>query len=84
MTVVVAGTDTDVGKTVFAAALVGALEGCYWKPVQCGLEGETDADVVRRLSGAPAERILPEAYRLASARLSAPCRRAREDRDRRQ
>ena len=40
--VVVAGTDTDIGKTVFAAALTQALDGYYWKPVQAGLEGETD------------------------------------------
>jgi dethiobiotin synthetase len=61
---VVAGTDTDVGKTVFAAALAAALDGYYWKPVQCGLAGETDAEVVRRLSGLPKDRILPEVYRL--------------------
>ena len=61
---VVAGTDTDVGKTVFAAALVAALDGCYWKPVQAGLQGETDREIVRRLSGVPEQRLLPEAYRL--------------------
>ncbi len=61
---IVTGTDTGIGKTVFSAALAGALGGYYWKPVQAGLEGETDSDVVRRLSGLAAERILPEAYRL--------------------
>jgi dethiobiotin synthetase len=61
---VVAGTNTDVGKTVFAAALVAALDGCYWKPVQCGLAGETDAQIVQRLSELPQARILPEAHRL--------------------
>ena len=35
---VVTGTDTDVGKTVFAAALTGALDAHYWKPVQAGLD----------------------------------------------
>jgi dethiobiotin synthetase len=60
---VVAGTDTDVGKTVFAAALVAALDGQYWKPVQCGLADETDAEIVGRLSGLPRDRILPEVYR---------------------
>jgi dethiobiotin synthetase len=65
--IVVAGTDTDVGKTVFAAALTRALDGYYWKPIQAGLEGETDSDVVRRLSGLGADRILPEAYRLTTA-----------------
>jgi dethiobiotin synthetase len=63
---VVAGTDTDVGKTVFAAALVAGLDGYYWKPVQCGLAGETDSEIVRRLSGVPESRILPEVYRLGT------------------
>lgn len=62
--IVVTATDTDVGKTVFAAGLTRAIDGCYWKPVQAGLEGGTDSDTVRRLSGLPADRILPEAYRL--------------------
>ncbi len=59
---VVTGTDTGVGKTVFSAALVGALGCSYWKPVQSGLDGETDSELVRRLSGASDERILPEAW----------------------
>lgn len=66
--IVIAGTDTDVGKTVFAAALVHALNGAYWKPVQAGLDrGETDSDIVLRLSGCRRDQILPEAYRLATA-----------------
>lgn len=62
--VVVAGTDTDVGKTVFSAALAGALGAAYWKPVQAGLEGETDSQLVARLANLPPARVLPEAYRL--------------------
>lgn len=62
--VIVAGTDTGVGKTVLAAALAAAIGAAYWKPVQAGLDGETDSDVVRRLGGLPPERVLPEAYRL--------------------
>lgn len=61
---VVAGTDTDIGKTVFSAALAAALNGAYWKPIQSGLDGETDSAAVQRLGGLPADRILPEAYRL--------------------
>jgi len=59
--VVVTGTDTDIGKTVFAAALAGALGARYWKPVQSGLAGETDSQVVARLAGV---QIVPEAWRL--------------------
>jgi dethiobiotin synthetase len=62
--IVVTGTDTDVGKTVFCAGLTRFLGGVYWKPVQSGLEGETDSQVVARLAQLPAERILPERYRL--------------------
>jgi dethiobiotin synthetase len=64
---IVTGTDTGIGKTVFAAALAGALGGHYWKPVQAGIEDDgTDADRVARLSGLPRERVLPEAYCLAT------------------
>lgn len=61
---VVTGTDTNIGKTVFSAALADALGASYWKPVQAGLEGETDSEAVKRLGGIPAERIMPEAWRL--------------------
>lgn len=65
-TIVVTGTDTDVGKTVFAAALAGALGAHYWKPVQAGLSPSSDAQSVALLSGLETERILPEAYRLTT------------------
>jgi dethiobiotin synthetase len=61
---VVTGTDTGVGKTVFAAALTGALRGGYWKPIQSGLEEETDSGTVLRLSGIAPQNIFPETWRL--------------------
>lgn len=64
--IVVTGTDTDIGKTVFAAALAGALGAAYWKPVQAGLDDGSDAARVATLSGVPASHILPEAYRLVT------------------
>ena len=64
---VIAGTDTDVGKTVFAAALAGALGAYYWKPVQCGLEGGGDIARVKTLADLPAGRLLPEVYRFELA-----------------
>lgn len=74
MRFIVAGTDTGVGKTVFSAALTRALNANYWKPIQAGLEGETDSETVRRLSRLSRERIIPEAYKLrlpASPHISA-------------
>lgn len=71
---IVTGTDTGIGKTIFSAALTGALGARYWKPVQSGLEDETDSATVARLGQVPADRIHREAYRLqlpASPHLSA-------------
>lgn len=61
---VITGTDTGIGKTVFAAALTSALNASYWKPVQSGIEEETDSETVERLGGLSPDRILPEAWRL--------------------
>jgi dethiobiotin synthetase len=62
---IVTGTDTDVGKTVFAAGLTTLIGGWYWKPVQAGLDAGGDAAAVATL-GVPTERVLPEAYRLTT------------------
>jgi len=63
----VSGTDTNVGKTIFAAALAGALDAHYWKPVQAGDLERSDSDRVRVLSGLAPAKVLTEAYRLATA-----------------
>jgi dethiobiotin synthetase len=62
--IVVAGTDTEIGKTVFCAGLAALLGANYWKPIQAGLEGETDSQLVARLGGLSDDRIMPERYRL--------------------
>jgi dethiobiotin synthetase len=61
--IIVTGTDTEIGKTVFSAALTAALGASYWKPVQAGTDedGHGDAETVAQLSGRP---VLPSAYRL--------------------
>jgi dethiobiotin synthetase len=47
----VTGTDTGVGKTVVAAALLYRFHARYWKPIQTGIESDDDTAEVRRLTG---------------------------------
>ena len=65
---VVAGTDTGVGKTMISALLVRALAARYWKPIQAGLpplsSEPSDSQQVRTLSGCPGSAVVPEAYGL--------------------
>jgi dethiobiotin synthetase len=60
----VTGTDTDVGKTVASATLTLGLDAYYWKPIQAGLTPSTDTADVRKWTGLPDDRFLPETYRL--------------------
>lgn len=62
--IVVTGTDTGIGKTVFSAGLAHLLGANYWKPIQAGLEGETDTELVARLGSLSGDRIVPEVHRL--------------------
>jgi dethiobiotin synthetase len=62
MRFVVTGTDTDIGKTVFAAGLAGLIGARYWKPVQAGEPG--DRETVTALAGVET---VPEVYRLKLA-----------------
>lgn len=56
----VAGTDTDVGKTVVSALLMRAAQRLgharYWKPIQTG--DDDDTATVQALSGVPADSLL--------------------------
>lgn len=60
----VTGTDTGIGKTVVSAMLTKGLDASYWKPIQAGLEEETDTEFVCRTTGFSGDRIIPERYRL--------------------
>ncbi|MBO4227508.1 dethiobiotin synthase [Bradyrhizobium neotropicale] len=62
--IVVTGTDTGIGKPVFSAGLANLLGANYWKPIQAGLEGQTDSELVARLGSLSPDRIVPELYRL--------------------
>jgi dethiobiotin synthetase len=66
MDLLVTGTDTDVGKTVIAAALVLALRerrlrAVGWKPVETGVgpDEEGDSDVLAKASGVDEPRARP-------------------------
>lgn len=59
--VFVTGTDTGIGKTVTSAWLCAHWQSDYWKPVQSGLDEQTDSQWVAALSGATAH---PETHRL--------------------
>ncbi|MCW9707206.1 dethiobiotin synthase [Fodinibius salsisoli] len=59
----VTGTDTGIGKTVVSAIFTEGLKASYWKPIQAGLEEETDSEFLKRVTGEDCD-ILPERYRL--------------------
>ncbi len=59
---IVCGTDTDVGKTLISTFIVRGLDCYYWKPIQSGIENETDSQFVQRVSEVSREKILKEAY----------------------
>jgi dethiobiotin synthetase len=65
---IVAGTDTNVGKTIVSSLLVAKLNAHYWKPIQCGeLDTGGDSTTIKKLTGINENRIIPEAYRLKMA-----------------
>lgn len=65
--IIITGTDTDVGKTMFSAALMLALEEAgaapnYWKPIQSGITDSVDTKRVQTLTGLSQDRFLPEKH----------------------
>lgn len=65
MSLVVIGTDTEVGKTVVSAVVLARYARrrklAYWKPIATGAEGDTDKGLVRKWVGHLVD-ILEEAY----------------------
>ena len=58
----VTGTDTDIGKTIVSSILALGTNSMYWKPVQSGLDDETDTEFIEKYLSS--ERIFKEAFRL--------------------
>ena len=64
----ITGTDTNVGKTVVAAALMHRFRKeiplRYWKPIQTGIEEDDDTATVRSLGNCNENEIFNEGVRL--------------------
>lgn len=60
--IVVAGTDTGIGKTLCSALLMSVLKGTYYKPIQSGGREDNDTETVKRLSELSDEHFLKETY----------------------
>ena len=59
---IICGTDTDIGKTLISSFFVKGLNSFYWKPIQSGIESQTDSQTVRALAQVSKDKIIKEAY----------------------
>ena len=59
---IICGTDTDIGKTLISSFFVKGLNSFYWKPIQSGIESQTDSQTVEKLAQVSKEKIMKEAY----------------------
>jgi len=64
----ISGTDTGVGKTIVSALLTLNLGLVYWKPIQSGLDEETDTEFVKRVTKLPDNHFISERFRLKRPR----------------
>lgn len=60
----ITGTDTGIGKSVVSALMTAGLSATYWKPIQSGLQDETDTEFVKRVTELPPAHFRGERYRL--------------------
>jgi dethiobiotin synthetase len=58
----ISGIGTGIGKTLVASVVAEALYADYWKPVQAGMEPETDSLRVKAMIGNSESVIHPETY----------------------
>ena len=54
---IICGTDTDIGKTLISSFFVKGLNSFYWKPIQSGIESQTDSQTVKKLTQLSKEKI---------------------------
>ncbi len=60
---VICGTDTDIGKTIVSSFFVQGLHATYWKPVQSGTDDGTDTQTVCKILSLEKNRYLSEVYK---------------------
>lgn len=60
--IVVAGTDTNIGKTICSALLMSVLKGTYLKPIQSGAKEDNDTETVKKISELDKTHFLKEKY----------------------
>jgi dethiobiotin synthetase len=62
MQIFVTGTDTNIGKTITTAWLCTHTDYTYFKPIQTGIEEDSDSLTIKTLS--PKTEVIPEIYAL--------------------
>src|SRR5690242_6700466 len=65
MNIIVTGCGTGVGKTVTAAIITEALHAEYWKPIESGIDEESDTATISKL--VPRQRCILPAYRFKAS-----------------
>jgi dethiobiotin synthetase len=60
--ILVAGSGTEVGKTVVSAILTTMLQADYWKPIQCGDEEHSDTRMMKKWIDTKKHRIHQPSY----------------------
>lgn len=63
-TIIIAGTDTGIGKTMCSALLMSVLHGTYFKPIQSGSKEDSDTLTVKQLSELDDKHFLKEKHLL--------------------
>ena len=64
--IIVAGSGTDVGKTIVSAILTHLFDADYWKPIQCGDEENSDSTLMKNWIDSKRHTVHPPAYSFKS------------------
>lgn len=62
--IIIAGTDTGIGKTLCSALFMSVFEGTYFKPIQSGSIEDNDTNTVKDISQLNDRHFLKEKYLL--------------------